>query len=150
MPCTTPRRAGLLTRRPRTSAQWRAYRHPILRYRAEATVKTRMFYTRNNLADLVKEFFVQFKKSAFSPLQGQQHNGAPIAATRSGSAIFPSRTSRSATCWWRRASSTRRCQIALIYQHITHVTDCSEYVSLIPTPLPCRLCGAERRQRIGH
>ena len=32
----------------------------------------------------------------------------PIAAIPSGSAISRSRTRRSATCWWRRASSTRR------------------------------------------
>ena len=32
----------------------------------------------------------------------------PIAAIPSGSAICRSRTRRSATCWWRRASSTRR------------------------------------------
>ena len=41
-----------------------------------------------------------------------RHRRAPrrrrSAATRSGSAICRSRTTRSATCWWRRASSTRR------------------------------------------
>ena len=34
----------------------------------------------------------------------------PTAATRSGSAICRCRTTRSAKCWWRRASSTRRCR----------------------------------------